>query len=104
MKKLFAVAVAALMALAPMLGTAHAQTRSPAQPRIEQRAPQGPQASRTQRWKKGDRYSGRGARVSNYRQHNLKAPPRGHRWVRDGNAFLLVAVETGIIASIVNRR
>lgn len=103
MKKLFAVSIAALMALAPMLGTAHAQTHSSAEPRIEQRAPQGPQA-RTQRWKKGERYSGRGARVSNYRQHNLKAPPKGHRWVRDGNDFLLVAIGTGVIASIANSR
>ena len=103
MKRLFAVAIAALMALTPMLGTAQAQTRSPKDPRIEHQAPQGPQA-KTQRWKKGAKYNGRGARVSNYRQHNLKAPPKGHRWVRDGNDFLLVAVGTGIIASIVNRR
>ncbi|MBE0693267.1 MAG: RcnB family protein, partial [Aquamicrobium sp.] len=49
-------------------------------------------------------YSGKGTRVSDHRRHNLKAPPKGHRWVRDGNDFLLVAVATGVIASIVTGR
>lgn len=110
MKKFLAVSAALLMGVVPILGTAQAQTRPPADSRIEQRAPQepetrqGPQASTTRHWAKGQRYNGNGFRVSNYRQHKLQAPPRGHRWLRDGNVFLLVAIETNSIASIVNRR
>lgn len=102
MKKLIVVLIAALTVLTPLLGTAQAQTRAPARERVEQAAPK-PQAER-QRWTKGARYRGNGAQVSNHRRHNLQAPPAGHRWVRDGNDFLLVAVGTGIIASIVHGR
>lgn len=107
MKKLIVLSTAALVAFTPLLATAQAQTRSPAGPsaghKIEQQAPAKPQARR-QQWKKGSKYSGKGTRVSDHRRHNLKAPPRGHRWVRDGNDFLLVAIGTGIIASIVTGR
>ena len=103
MNRLVAVSIAALMALAPMAGAAQAQSH-PAkdQKKIEQASPK-PKAGK-QHWKQGGKYSGKGSRVSNYRQHDLKAPPKGHRWVRDGSDFLLVAVGTGVIASIVNGR
>jgi len=37
----------------------------------------------------------------NYREHHLRAPPRGYEWrMVDGN-YVLAAVATGVIASVV---
>lgn len=39
--------------------------------------------------------------VINYRDHHLRRPPRGYEWRQvDGN-FVLAAVTTGLIASII---
>jgi hypothetical protein len=56
-------------------------------------------------FRRGEKFDRRYA--SNYREINyrsykrLKAPPRGYHWVRSGNDALLVAVTSGVIASIV---
>jgi Ni/Co efflux regulator RcnB len=56
-------------------------------------------------FKRGEKFDRRYA--SNYREINyrgyksLKAPPRGYHWVRSGNDALLVAISSGVIASIV---
>jgi Ni/Co efflux regulator RcnB len=43
---------------------------------------------------------GRGVRID-YRSHHLRRPPRGYEWRQvDGN-FVLAAVTTGLIASII---
>jgi Ni/Co efflux regulator RcnB len=40
--------------------------------------------------------------VNDYRVYHLRQPPRGYRWVRSDNGdFLMVAIATGIIASII---
>jgi Ni/Co efflux regulator RcnB len=40
--------------------------------------------------------------VGNWRAEHLHQPPRGYHWVRSDNGdFLLVAVTTGVISSIV---
>jgi Ni/Co efflux regulator RcnB len=40
--------------------------------------------------------------VNDWRQRNLRSPPRGYRWVRNNdNQFLLAAMSTGMIAEIV---
>lgn len=61
-----------------------------------------------QRWNKGHRMSSSERRhmreVRDYRRHRLSAPPRGHRWVRVDNDFLLVGITSGIIASIIASR
>ena len=37
-----------------------------------------------------------------YRSHHLRAPPRGYRWVQtDDNNFAMVAITTGLIASLI---
>ena len=44
-------------------------------------------------WNRGDRID--------YRQYHLSAPPRGYEWRRvDGN-YVMAAVATGIVASLV---
>jgi Ni/Co efflux regulator RcnB len=57
------------------------------------------------RWARGQRldrayYSDRSYYVD-YRAHHLRAPPRGYQWVRADNDYALVALTTGLIASIV---
>ncbi|MCL1558750.1 RcnB family protein [Xanthomonas nasturtii] len=46
----------------------------------------------------------RGNRVAHYRKHHLKQPPRGHEWRRVDNNYVLMAVTTGLIASVVTGR
>lgn len=57
-------------------------------------------------YRKGGRlppaYRGNTYVVTHWRAHHLHQPPRGYHWVRSDNGdFLLVAVTTGIIASII---
>ncbi|MFW3175270.1 hypothetical protein EX530_11410 [Xanthomonas phaseoli] len=46
----------------------------------------------------------RGSRVADYHKHHLKPPPRGHEWRRVDNTYVLIAVATGLIASVVAAR
>jgi len=46
-------------------------------------------------------YRDRGHYVTDYRSYRLREPPRGYRWVRADNDFVLVAITTGLIADIV---
>jgi Ni/Co efflux regulator RcnB len=39
--------------------------------------------------------------VDNWQSHRLSAPPRGHHWVQVGNDYVLAAVATGLIASVL---
>ena len=39
--------------------------------------------------------------VDNWRSHRLSAPPRGYHWVQVGNDYVLAAIATGIIASVL---
>ena len=55
-------------------------------------------------WKKGTKMRDedwkRGEQVD-YRQHHLRAPPHGYEWrMVDGN-YVLAAVATGVIASVI---
>ena len=36
-----------------------------------------------------------------YRRHHLRAPPRGYQWVQVDNNYVMVALTTGLIASII---
>jgi Ni/Co efflux regulator RcnB len=38
--------------------------------------------------------------VDDWRGHNLSAPPRGYHWVQTGSDYVLIAIASGIIASI----
>ena len=57
-------------------------------------------------WGRGERmpsayYQDR-SRYVDYRAYHLRAPPRGYRWVRtEDNNYALVALTTGLIASII---
>ena len=36
-----------------------------------------------------------------YREHHLSRPPYGQRWVQVGSDYVLIAIATGVIASII---
>lgn len=64
--------------------------------------------SRGHRWHRGQRLAANQRRfvVNDWNQRGLRAPPRGYRWVRENNNsgdFLLVAVASGLIASILSQ-
>jgi Ni/Co efflux regulator RcnB len=56
-------------------------------------------------WERGHalppQYRDRGHYVTDYRSYRLREPPRGYRWVRADDNFVLVAITTGLIADIV---
>jgi Ni/Co efflux regulator RcnB len=39
--------------------------------------------------------------VDDWRAHHLSAPPRGYHWVQTGGDYVLAAIATGVIASIL---
>jgi Ni/Co efflux regulator RcnB len=59
----------------------------------------------SQSWYRGDRlpyqYRSHQYVVDDWRSHHLYAPPRGYQWVQSGGDYVLVAVATGILASIL---
>lgn len=56
-------------------------------------------------WHKGDRlpseYRDRNYVVDDWHSHGLSAPPRGYHWVGVNGDYVLAAVATGVIASIL---
>jgi len=56
-------------------------------------------------FQKGDhidsRYRDRVYYVNDWDHHHLRRPPRGHVWVQVGGDYVLMAIATGIIASII---
>ena len=48
-------------------------------------------------------YRGRAYEVD-YREHRLRRPPYGHRWVQVGADYVLIAIATGVIADIILSR
>ena len=46
-------------------------------------------------------YRGRQYVVDDWRGHHLSAPPRGYHWVQAGGDYVLAAIATGVIVSIL---
>lgn len=109
MKLIFRKAIGMAAALAMLAGPAMAQQGPPHDqdhgPQNMQYAPRpapqhqayGPPHGS---WHQGDRYNG-GRQTVDWHQHHLRQPPVGYEWVQSGNQFVLIAVTTGIIASII---
>ena len=56
------------------------------------------------RWRTGQRLNrnyGSYYAVNDWRTRRLRAPPRGYRWYRQGNDYVLAAVAGGLIASVI---
>ena len=105
MKRTLIAASVALIALTGSAGMAMAQPGDNGHDHDRGGQAQGHSAYvRHDDWKKGHRMAqedwSRGQRVD-YRQNHLRAPPRGYEWRQvDGN-YVLAAVATGLIASII---
>jgi len=52
-------------------------------------------------WHHGDHYTDSRHYVTNYNYDHLSPPPAGYQWVQDGSQFVLIAVASGIIASVI---
>src|SRR5579863_9310178 len=55
-------------------------------------------------WQRGERMGyddWSGAQRVDYRQHHLRHPPRGYEWRKSNGQYVLAAVATGVIASII---
>lgn len=56
------------------------------------------------RWQRGERMGyndwNRAERID-YRRHHLRKPPRGYEWRRSNDQYVLAAVATGVITSII---
>jgi len=55
-------------------------------------------------WQRGQRIGyndWNSARPVDYRAHHLRQPPRGYEWRQSGSQYVLAAVATGVIASII---
>ena len=56
------------------------------------------------RWARGHRLSPAERRhmayVNDYRRYRLRTPPRGQKWVRVDNDFLLISLATGVIVGL----
>ena len=55
-------------------------------------------------WRQGERMGYNdwsGAQPVDYRQHHLRTPPRGYEWRQSNGQYILAAVATGLVASII---
>lgn len=66
---------------------------------------QPPRGQAVQQWRYGQRmpanYRSNAYVVSDYGRFGLRAPPRGHQYVRSGNDVVMVAVASGLVASVI---
>lgn len=56
------------------------------------------------RWGRGQQMGyndWRNARQVDYRRHNLRQPPRGYEWRRTNDRYVMAAVATGMIISVI---
>ncbi|MFZ3005639.1 MAG: RcnB family protein [Phenylobacterium sp.] len=57
-------------------------------------------------WRRGERlpshYRSSNYYVNDYGRYGLRAPPRGHRWVRADNDYVLAAIATGLIVQVLS--
>ena len=107
-RKAIAISLASLILTGGMVAQRPQDNRRAKQSRRYQRPePHGYKGGyvRHNNWKRGYRMSqadwGRGMVIADYRTYNLSVPPRGYQWrYIDGN-YVLAAVATGIISSVI---
>ncbi|WDF72510.1 RcnB family protein [Novosphingobium sp. KACC 22771] len=76
----------------------------PAEQRAMRHPNWGPDRGQGHVWRRGERIGyndWNGAERIDYRQRHLRRPPHGYEWRRRDNQYVLVAVATGVIASII---
>jgi len=107
MKKIFAALLSASFLLSPMIVSQASADDYRRPPIVQKRVIVEKKVTRPH-WKKGYRVNASERRrfsdVNDYRRYRLAPPPRGYRWVRADNDYLLVGVTSGIISSIITVR
>jgi Ni/Co efflux regulator RcnB len=105
MKRTLTAVAAALLALTGVAGAASAQPYGHDNNRGHDQQNANDRGNGRHNWRRGQRIShdewGHYQRVD-WRQHHLRQPPRGYEWRQsDDGQYLLAAVATGLIASII---
>ncbi|MGZ2455729.1 MULTISPECIES: RcnB family protein [Rhizobium] len=107
MKKIFAALLSASFLLSPMIVSQASADDYRRPPVVQKRVIVEKKVIRPH-WKKGYRVNASERRrfsdVNDYRRYRLAPPPRGYRWVRADNDYLLISVTSGIISSIITVR
>jgi len=107
MKKIFAALLSASFLLSPMI-VSQASADDYRRPPVVQKGVIVEKKVIRPHWKKGYRVNASERRrfsdVNDYRRYRLAPPPRGYRWVRADNDYLLIGVTSGIISSIITVR
>lgn len=96
----------ALAQQGPQQGAPHDQGQRQGQgqgQQFQQHPPPPPQAYGPPHggWHEGEHYNGQRVVVQDWGHHHLHEPPPGYEWVQSGNQFVMIAVTTGVIASII---
>lgn len=105
MKKIFAALLSASFLLSPMVAAqAQAAPRHSQEVIVKKKVV----VTRHHHWSRGHHLTPserrRMAEIRDYRRYHLHAPPRGYRWVRADNDYLLIGITSGIVASIIAGR
>ena len=108
MKKIFAALLSASFLLSPVVASEAAAQDHRRPPVVVQKKVVVQKRVVTQRWSRGHRITAAERRrfsdVLDYRRYRLSPPPRGYRWVKADNDFLLIGITSGIISSIIAGR
>ncbi|NKK76122.1 RcnB family protein [Rhizobium leguminosarum] len=108
MKKIFAALLSASFLLSPMVVSQASADNFRRPPVVVQKKVVVKKTVVRSHWKKGYRVNASERRrfsdVNDYRRYRLAPPPRGYRWVRADNDYLLIGVTSGVISSIIAGR
>jgi Ni/Co efflux regulator RcnB len=104
MKKIFAALLSTSFLLTPLAFASEASASDHRRPPVMEKrvviekynSRRGHRASAAERRRFSD--------VRDYRRYRLSAPPRGYRWVRADNDFLLIGTTSGVISNIISGR
>ncbi|MCH4545842.1 RcnB family protein [Rhizobium changzhiense] len=108
MKKIFAALLSASFLLSPMVVSQASADDHRRPPIVVQKKVVVKKTVVRSHWKRGYRVNAserrRFSNVNDYRRYRLAPPPRGYRWVRADNDYLLIGVTSGIISSVIAGR
>ncbi|KAF5884695.1 MULTISPECIES: RcnB family protein [Rhizobium] len=108
MKKILAALLSASFLLSPMVVSQASADDHRRPPVVVQKNVVVKKTVVRSHWKRGYRVNASERRrfsdVNDYRRYRLAPPPRGYRWVRADNEYLLIGVTSGVISSIIAGR
>jgi Ni/Co efflux regulator RcnB len=77
------------------------QHGNPPNERIENHGAPSMQHASSRQWRNGDHYTGNRTVVNNWSHYHLRQPPSGYEWVQDSDQLVLIAITSGVIASVI---